>query len=87
MKEKFVAQRDDQLICRHSNYGPVFGGGADICIIDGCNIKNNSYARFPKTYNRAGGSKLEQNKDTYLMFSGVDNHRFKVVEYEVFHLV
>ena len=37
MREKFVPQGDDCLIYRHSDLGPVFGGGYDICISDGCN--------------------------------------------------
>ena len=52
MMEKFVPQGADYLIYRHKDYGPRFGGGADICISDGCNNNNDSYAGFPSTYNR-----------------------------------
>ena len=81
-----MPQGNDCLIYRHRNYGPDFGGGADISISDGCNQKNNSYANFPHTYNRTGGNKLARNKDTYRMFLGGDTYSFRTVEYEVFKL-
>ena len=37
MKEKFVPLDCDKLICRNSGWGPVFGTGFDIKILDGCN--------------------------------------------------
>ena len=86
MREKFVPQRDDQLILRHSSYGPTFGGGRDMCISDGCNSNSSSYANFPSTYNRAGENKLAKNKDTWRMFSGGDTSSFRVIEYEVFRV-
>ena len=70
LKEKFVPQTDNKLIRRQSGYGPVFGSGYDVAIKDQCNNKNNSYANFPSTYNRAGGSKIEQGQASYEMFSG-----------------
>ena len=85
MKEKFVPQTD-QLIYRHSGYGPVFGSssGWDIYISDSCNT-NNSQAYFPNGYNRAGENKLINNQESNMMFSGQTNgYDFKVLEYEVF---
>ena len=73
MREKFVPQGDDHLIWRGREFGPLFGNGCDIRIYDGCNRNSNSYASFPKTYNRANEKKLERNNDTYRMFSGGDN--------------
>ena len=58
MKEKFVPQKDDNLIYRGSDYGPTFGSGHDIIIYDECNKNNSSGANFPWTYNREGGSKI-----------------------------
>ena len=87
MKEKFVPQGDNYLICNFDCYGPVFGGktGCDIYIADGCNNSRNSYGNFPSMYNRACGDKLAKNQDSYRMFSGaMDGNKFKVVEYEVF---
>ena len=86
MREKFVPQGDYHLVNRLSNYGPVFGGGADICISDGCNNNSESLANFPWSYNRAGGNKLAHSKETYRLFSGGDNYNFRVVEYDVFKL-
>ena len=77
MREKFVPQGDDHLIKNRSGYGPVFGC-ADIGIYDGCNSNSRSFANFPYTYNRAGGNKLEDNKDTWRMFSGGDTSFFRV---------
>ena len=47
MGEKFIPQRDETLILWYNNFGPVFGGGYDIHISDGCNKKDNLYASFP----------------------------------------
>ena len=80
MKEKFVPQRDNQLIYRYSAYGPTFGG-SDLRSADSCNKNNRSCAIFPTAYNRQGGYKLARNKDTCRMFSGGDNEYFKVEEY------
>jgi hypothetical protein len=32
-------------------YGPLFGGGYDICIFDSSNTNNNSYSNFGNSYN------------------------------------
>ena len=32
-------------------YGPVFGGGADIAVCDNCNIESNSCTNFAYSYN------------------------------------
>ena len=85
MGEKFVPQGDERSIFRHSDFGPVFGSG-DISISDCCNSNSKSCARFPCTFNRAGGNKLERKEDTWRMFSGTDAKLFKVEEYEVFRL-
>ena len=84
MKEKFVPQRDDFLIYNDRNRGPTFGKGYDIILNDGS--YNHSIADFPCSYNRVEGVKLENNKDTLLMFLGGDKKYFKVEEYEVFQL-
>ena len=78
MREKFVPQEDNQLIFRGSAYGPTFGSGSDIYIMDECNKSNNSGAYFPYTYNREGGNKLERNQESYRMFSGATSGNFKV---------
>ena len=86
MKEKFVPQGDNYLICNYDSYGPTFGSsGWDIYIADDCSSNRNSCGNFPSVYNRAGGDKLQQNQDSYRMFSGTTSgYYYRVVEYEVF---
>ena len=82
MREKFVPHRVYNLIIRNSSFGPIFGGGFDIRISDGCNSNNESHTTFPQTYNRpnqTGSSLLDMNGDTYRMFAG--DFRFRVREY------
>lgn len=88
LKEKYVPQSDKKLIHRHSNNGPLFGGGShDLYISDQCNNNRSSQAAFPSTYNRAGGDKLESNQANYSMFSGAtDGYTFRVLQYEVFQV-
>ena len=86
MREKFVPQGDNHLIYNGDSYGPVFGGtGCDILILDDCSNNRSSDGNFPFVYNRAGGDKLQNNQDSYRMFSGATSgHQYRVVEYEVF---
>ena len=86
MREKFVPQGDNHLIYNYDSHGPTFGSsGWDIYIADDCSSNRNSCGNFPSVYNRAGGDKLQQNQDSYRMFSGATSgHQYRVVEYEVF---
>ena len=79
MREKFVPQENQNLICRNKSYGPMFGGGHDIFIYDECNSNSNSHAEFPNTYNREGENKLKKTQENSRIFSG--GKGFKVVEY------
>ena len=60
----FLPQEHYDLIYHGSGDGPTLGGGDEIGIFDCCN-NSSSYANFPTTYNRAGGNKQVNNKDTY----------------------
>jgi hypothetical protein len=50
-KEKYVSQSGHKQIYCSPNYGPVFGGGQDVCIADNCYGSTNSYSSFSTTYN------------------------------------
>ena len=84
MKKKFVANSGRYLIYSKSCYGPVFGGGFDICISNGCDSNRNSSAYFPCTFNSLGAKRLVNSEETWSMFSGDKN--FRIEEYEVFQL-
>ena len=76
--------RPQYAILCSSVYGPIFGGGADICISDKCDANSNSHANFPSSYNFAS-KPYANSQASYSAFSGATNGRsFKVVEYEVF---
>jgi hypothetical protein len=87
-KEKYVPQGRDKLIYCHPNYGPVFGGGFDLCIADNCYGSASSYSSFPTTYNREGSSKIEDSQQSYTDFCGAPSgFYFRVVKYEVFRVL
>ncbi len=80
-----IQGHEQKAIADRIDYGPVYGGGHDLCIADKCN-QNNSGANFPTSYNC--GSKYQQNQQTYTLFSGATNgYNFRVIEYEVFEVV
>jgi hypothetical protein len=85
--EKYVPQSDQDLICCSPSYGPVFGVGYDLLTGD-CNLRNNSYAGFPHTYNREDISKIERSQQSFKGFSGsAVSCRFRVEEHEVFRVL
>jgi hypothetical protein len=82
--EKYVPQDGQKLIHCNPDWGPIFGGGIDLRLSDGCNACTSSSANFPGTYNRAGNSKIVNSQQSYADFSGATaGHKFRVVEYEV----
>jgi hypothetical protein len=81
-----IQAHEQYAIVTDSNYGPIFGGGHDIVIGDGCNYAANSSACFPTSYNC--DSKYYNNQESYADFSGATSGcNFKVIEYEVFQVV
>ena len=84
-QQKMTAVNNNKLICCHSSYGPIFGGGADLSIHNNCNSNNYSYANFPTTYNLEGPKKYINGQQSYTAFCGSTNgYNFRVEEYEVF---
>ena len=80
-----TAVNDNNLIYCGSDYGPRFGGGADLHIVDNCNSNNTSSANFPTTYNWEGPQKYSKGQQSYTAFSGATSgYNFRVEEYEVF---
>jgi hypothetical protein len=45
-------------IYNHPNYGPIFGGGFDICIANKSNSNKNSYSNFTSSYGKNEGANL-----------------------------
>ena len=78
LKKKYLPQKDEKLIYSHCSYGPIFGGGCDICIADECDKNRNSGGCFPHTYN-SEDEKMERNQDSYHLFTGsTKGYNFKV---------
>ena len=73
---KFPNSNINKSICHNSNYGPTFGGGADIYIGFSFN-----YTNFPNSYNDLLGK-------GYSIFTGDNNnYNFNLKEIEVFKLI
>ena len=75
-KMPLIAGKEGHAIVYDRNYGPVFGGGNDICISNAPNSNNNSYVNLNNTYQCPAG----QNTNTFL----TGNKNFSVSEMEVF---
>ncbi|KAJ6216523.1 hypothetical protein RDWZM_007680 [Blomia tropicalis] len=58
----------------HSNYGPIFGAGADLLIANRCHENDKSYSNLQHTYG-------EKNFTTNSLFG---DYNFTVIDYEVF---
>ena len=78
---------DNNLIQHNTNYGPIFGGGNDLCISNECNT-NNSWTHIGQTYNHEGTNKyVYQKQASQIAMSGAtDGNKFNIVEYEVFRV-
>ncbi len=64
-------------IAHHSEYGPVFGAGADLSISNNCNQNSDSYSNLPHSYDGENAS------SSILM----GDYNFTVLDYEVFTLI
>lgn len=71
---KFDVVKKRLAVCHHVDYGPCFGGGADLAIHDNCDANMESYSNLPHSYNGQGAS------NTILM----GGYNFYVKDYEVF---
>ena len=79
-KTKHATQKcsDYSIYCR-SNYGPTFGTGNDIRVVDRCNSTDKNYCNGNQTYELPAGV----NPDTYI----AGTHNFKVKEIEVYSVI
>ena len=66
-------------IYKSSSYGPTFGGGHDIKIVNNANSNTNSYTNFGSSYSVPSGA---QDKKTIL----AGTFKFTPDEVEVFYL-
>ncbi|XP_054168086.1 uncharacterized protein LOC128965417 [Oppia nitens] len=71
---KFSIVKKMFAIAHHSDYGPVFGAGADLSIANNCNTNCESYSNLPHTYEGDNAS------NTVLM----GHYNFTAIDYEVF---
>jgi hypothetical protein len=88
LKEKMtlIQGKEKYTIYDDLSYGPVFGGGYDICIADNCNSNMDSHAYFPVSYNC--GFKYQNNQESWTAFCGATKGKnFRVIEYEVFQVI
>ena len=75
-KYELADQFNTSAIYRHNSYGPVFGGGHDLCIASGCKSNTSSYC----------------NKSTYItennnLLGNSGSTSFQVSNYEVFRVI
>jgi hypothetical protein len=54
-KDKFTIKQTEYAFCGSSSYGPIFGGGKDICIYNQSNTNIGSYSQFGHSYNLPDG--------------------------------
>lgn len=71
---KFGVVKKRLAIVHHRNFGPIFGGGADLAISDNCDSNMESYSNLPHSYDGHGAS------NRVLM----GDYNFYVKDYEVF---
>ncbi|GAB6028325.1 hypothetical protein CHUAL_002498 [Chamberlinius hualienensis] len=71
---KFDVVKKMFAIAHHSEFGPMFGAGADLCIASNCNANIESYSNLPHSYDGEGAC------NSMLM----GDYNFTVLDYEVF---
>jgi hypothetical protein len=74
----FRLSRPDHAIVCNPSYGPVFGSGNDIQVVNNCDQNTNSYTKLGTSYTNDTGIDGRQ------VFTG--QHRFQVKEIEVFSI-
>jgi BTB/POZ domain-containing protein KCTD9 len=72
------ADRKGNAMCSQQDYGPIFGGGSDLCICNDSHNSTESHSNFPYSYTDTTG----KGKET---FAGACI--FKVKEIEVFQIL
>ena len=77
-----LVNKKDHAIYGNSNYGPTFGGGHDINIVNGAGSNTNSYANLGHSYVQVAGYKYSAS-DTRNLLAG--SYKFQPHEVEVFY--
>eukprot|EP00826_Nyctotherus_ovalis_P007010 TRINITY_DN1171_c0_g3_i1.p1 TRINITY_DN1171_c0_g3~~TRINITY_DN1171_c0_g3_i1.p1 ORF type:complete len:457 (-),score=138.02 TRINITY_DN1171_c0_g3_i1:155-1525(-) len=78
-KAKHARQKDRDSVYYDERFGPTFGSGFDICVVDGCNVSNKSYSQGNGTY------ELPPSADTQTYYAGA--FKFKIKEIEVYEVL
>ncbi|XP_077862422.1 kelch-like protein 2 [Saccoglossus kowalevskii] len=73
---KYKINNNKLAVCHHARYGPIFGGGADLCISSNCHTNKQSYSNFPHSY-----GKHDNNPVANILMG---EYHFLVQDYEVF---
>ena len=76
-KFELIDQIDTNAILKSNSYGPVFGGGYDICLYNSCKSNNSSYCNNGGSYD-SGDSNILGDKGTT---------NFQVSSYEVYQVI
>ena len=82
-KSTLKNENDAYAISRHSRYGPIFGGGADLLIANNAGSLSYSYTDFGWSYNLPLGYTFGQT-NTLSLLGG--SHYFTPSEVEVLYL-
>lgn len=70
--------------CGRADWGPVFGGGHDICVLNNANVKNSSYTNVGDSYHCPSGITFTSTGKTFL--TGTCNYQSSEVEvFEIKH--
>lgn len=78
-KAKHANQKDNgNSVYYDSRFGPIFGSGFDLCVVDNCNVSEKSYSQGDSTYELPAG------KDSQTYYAGA--FKFKVKEIEVYSI-
>ena len=83
---KFNVSNSKFATIHHSNYGPIFGAGADLCISDRCDAGMHSYSNLPHSYgiDETSSSESASIASCSLLMG---DYNFTVQDYEVFTLM
>lgn len=73
---RFDVKKKMFALAHNSNFGPIFGAGADLSIADQCHMNEESYSNLPHSYDG-------ENASSNSMFG---DYNFSVIDYEVFTL-
>lgn len=86
-RDKFLLTDISTAIWNHANYGPTFGGGADLLICNEADQKPLSYADINKSYHNE--QYQQRDRSSWERFSGNPNNswHYRIQEWEVWRVV